>query len=96
VNRQLPEGIVAYSTAFEVALHEMSLGRLSSEQVIRIGTKIMETEQADHLFPDFMYCPKDLTLRDAITESVSDELKQITQNVDEYIHSVCLSTLSDV
>ena len=55
--RPLPEGVVPYHSAFEIALAELAAGRLKIPQVSRVGTAIIEHRSADQIIPYFASNP---------------------------------------
>jgi len=54
----LPAGVTPYVTAMDVALLEMSVGRLTAEQVERIGNRMLAQWDPELLFPDYKRCPE--------------------------------------
>ena len=62
--RPLPDGVVAFHSALEIALSELEAGRLKVPQVSRIGKAILDYGDADHIIPYFASSPIDI----AITE----------------------------
>ncbi len=57
-NRPIPKQAFAFSTAFDVALKELNLGRLSLPQVARIGKAIMDTDDFENIIPYFAHHPE--------------------------------------
>lgn len=55
--RKLPEGSLGFFTAFDVACAELSAGRLTSEQVLRVGEAVLKAEKASRLIPWFSLMP---------------------------------------
>jgi phosphatidate phosphatase APP1 len=55
--RELPEGSTGFFTAFDVACAELSAGRLTSEQVLRIGEAVLKAEKGSRLIPWFSLMP---------------------------------------
>jgi phosphatidate phosphatase APP1 len=72
--RPLPEGIVPFHTAFEIALSELAQGRLKIPQVARIGKAIMEHTDADLLIPYFVASPIEL--------AVAGEMESLRRIID--------------
>jgi hypothetical protein len=61
-NRVLPAGEFAYDTAMDIAVSEMEKGRLSAEQVMRVGNAVLAESQGDdeRLALNYCYCPLSL------------------------------------
>lgn len=62
--RPLPDGVIAFHSALEIALSELDAGRLKIPQVARIGKAIIDHGDADQIIPYFATSPIDI----AITE----------------------------
>ena len=59
--RPLPDGMEPFHTAYEIALSEMTAGRLTPEQVIRVGHAIANAQDLDHVIPYFAVCPENIS-----------------------------------
>ena len=59
IGRPLPDGIVPFRTAFDIAVNEHRAGRLSAASALRVGAAVVEAAQtqARHLFPPFYDWP---------------------------------------
>jgi phosphatidate phosphatase APP1 len=55
--RELPEGSQGFFTAFDIACSELAAGRLSSEQVLRVGEAVLQAEKNSRLIPRFSLKP---------------------------------------
>jgi hypothetical protein len=55
--RELPEGSVGFYTAFDIACAELGAGRLSNEQVLRVGEAVLKAEKNSRLIPWFSIQP---------------------------------------
>lgn len=55
--RELPEGTQGFFTAFDLACLELGAGRLTSEQVLRVGEAVLKAEKNSRLIPRFMLKP---------------------------------------
>lgn len=53
----LPDGSTPYFTAFDLACAELSKGRLSNEQVLRVGEAVLRAEKNSRLIPKFSLKP---------------------------------------
>lgn len=62
--RPLPDGVVPFHSALEIALGELESGRLKIPQVSRIGKAIIDHGDADQIIPYFASSPADI----AVTE----------------------------
>lgn len=59
--RPLPDGVVPFHSAFEIAISELAAGRLRIPQVARVGKAIIEHGDSDHIIPYFAATPGELT-----------------------------------
>lgn len=55
--RNLPDGSRPFFTAFDIACGELSEGRLSNEQVLRVGEALLKAEKNSRLIPWFSIKP---------------------------------------
>lgn len=60
--RPLPEGVIPFYSAFEIALSELSAGRLKIPQVSRIGKAILEHRDTDYVVPYFASAPLEIPI----------------------------------
>ena len=56
--RELPEGTLGFFTAFDVACAELAAGRLSSDQVLKVGEVVLKAEKNSRLIPWFSIRPQ--------------------------------------
>ncbi len=56
--RPLPEGVIPFYSAFEIALSEIAAGRLKIPQVERIGKSILDQSDSDLIIPYFAVAPQ--------------------------------------
>jgi len=70
--RELPEGSTGFFTAFDVACAELAAGRLSSEEVLRIGDAVLKSEKRIipwfSLKPPLNYVPYSATPETSVEE----------------------------
>ncbi len=84
--RPLPEGIVPFHSAFEIALAEVAAGRLKVPQVARIGKAVLDQKDSDLIVPYFAAAPSDLEISDAfptlakLTEQMNQRYEKIRQD----------------
>jgi phosphatidate phosphatase APP1 len=85
--RQLPKGVVPFFTAFEVALREFKLGRMSftSEQIKTLGFATTFADD-DLLFPDFAECPTSYPL-DSV--GLPKEIASMSRQVQNAVEKIC-------
>lgn len=57
-NRKVPSNVVTYYTAHDLALREQAAGRMSSEAVGRVISKMKAEWDLKYIFPKFANCPK--------------------------------------
>lgn len=55
--RELPEGTTGFFTAFDIGCAELAAGRLTSEQVLRVGEVLLKVEKNSWLIPWFSLKP---------------------------------------
>jgi len=60
--RPLPDGVVSFHSALEIALSELEAGRLKVPQVSRIGKAVLDYGDADHIIPYFATSPNDIAI----------------------------------
>lgn len=58
--RPLPDGVIGFHTAFELALEEHKAGRLKIPQVARVGKAVLEEKNPNFVIPYFAVCPNGL------------------------------------
>lgn len=80
VHRPLPQGVVPFTTAFELAVAELGAGRLEVDAVIRIGEATLEGagDEGHRLYPPFFVCP----------EGVSSHLMQVEPSLMRLVQSL--------
>lgn len=61
LHRPLPPGVIAFLTAYDLALHEVGFGRLTPEAALRVGEATLagEGRGARRLLPPFYRCPSE-------------------------------------
>jgi hypothetical protein len=87
--RALPKGVTSFLTAFDVAIHEMELGRLSADQVIQVGTALLEDKKLNLLFPPFKKCPKEIPAREIRAPEKLDVLNILSEQIRIKIQTYC-------
>lgn len=55
--RSLPEGSTGFFTAFDIACAELAAGRMKSEQVLRVGNAILDSQKNSRIIPWFSLMP---------------------------------------
>lgn len=63
LQENLPAGIIGFYSAYEIAAHEYTKGRLSQEQVETVAKVILDTEEEDlyRIIPYYGECPTQLS-----------------------------------
>jgi hypothetical protein len=87
--RTLPEGVIPFTSAFDIALHEYEKGRLSLTSVMRVGHAVMTQGGEDRLFPSFKVCPKVFSSILGPHALTDHTLGELTQKIDYYIQEFC-------
>lgn len=59
VNKNLPEGVVPFVTAFDIALNEFKNRRMSEDDLYEVGKASMADSPSAALVPDYSFCPTD-------------------------------------
>jgi len=74
--RPLPEGVIPFHSAFEIALEELKAGRLKIPQVIRVGKAVLEQDDPDLIIPYFASLPAEIRLQDGFPtlEKITEEM----------------------
>lgn len=99
--RPLPDGVVGYTSAFDLALHEVEAGRIQPEAAIHLGEVIVNTQHPELLFPYFKVCPEDDSLLVGLSPdlwpvtSANAELVAESQKVSAFIRSYCIKRNSE-
>lgn len=60
--RELPETSTPYWTTFDLAVREHIAGRMSSDSVEKVLSKLLSTEKMKSIFPKFAQCPSSATI----------------------------------
>lgn len=60
--RPLPDGVVPFHSALEIALAELEAGRLKIPQVSRVGKAIVDHGDVDQIIPYFASSPSDIAV----------------------------------
>lgn len=89
-NKELPEGVIGYYTAFDIAIAENKAGRMTTEQVLEVGKKVIYAQKMKEVLPHFVYCPKDKSEFAAVN---NEELKQIASAIQNKIIKYCSTPL---
>lgn len=89
--RVLPDNLISYSTAFEVALNEVKSGRLGSGQGVRVGRAILNSNDPTDLFPHYKKCPKNFEYRNELIPTLTSdsELFAMGEVIKKYIREIC-------
>ena len=86
LHRDLPEGVIPFVTAFDVAVHEVAAGRLSAEAAVRVGEATLTGagDQGRRLYPPFYRCPTPapvVNVRSAALAAMGARIRQLTETV---------------
>ncbi|MEO5969867.1 MAG: phosphatase domain-containing protein [Bdellovibrionia bacterium] len=87
--KALPQGVIAFWTAFEVALNEFAEGRLNAQQTIEVGEAILRSDRYDLLFPNFIECPTNLTFALSSDAQHIPELMTLSKKLELKISNYC-------
>ena len=55
--QELPEGTYGFYTAFDIACAELETGRLSNDQVLKIGQAVLKAKKNSRIIPNFSLKP---------------------------------------
>lgn len=81
--RPLPDGVIPFHSAFEIALSELKVGRLKIPQVIRVGKAVLDQNDSDLIIPYFASLPAEIRLQEGfptlerITEEINSRYERI-------------------
>lgn len=59
VRRKLPDSVVPFVTAFDIALNEFKSRRMSEDDLYEVGKASLQDGPGKSLVPDYSYCPSD-------------------------------------
>jgi hypothetical protein len=86
LHRDLPKGVIPFVTAFEVAVHEVTAGRLSPEAAVRVGEATLTGagDEGRRLYPPFYRCPTpapEVNVRSAPLAAMGARIRQLTETI---------------
>ena len=87
IQENLPAGIIGFYSAFEIAAHEYSSGRLSFNQVEKVAKVILNTEQEDlyRIIPYYGECPTQFSQFNLpLTISLAQLESKVISKITEY------------
>lgn len=88
--RNLPQGQIRFYSAFDIALMEYQSGLLDANDVLQIGTSLLESRKASLVIPKFAECPKAHWLTNQVDIRLADEqIHKLTLQVESKINNVC-------
>lgn len=93
--RPLPDGVIGYATAFEVALNELEDARLTPLQTMEVGKAILNSDRFDLLFPNFVKCPMDLSFGLGSVGQGLPELVALSNALERKIVTYCWEMTQD-
>lgn len=85
VQKDNPESTIRFYTAFDIAVNEYKLQRLSISELEKVGNSITNESRVDLLFPTYAICPKDYTPCD----ETQTETKSICDKVQTHVRALC-------
>ncbi len=95
--RNVPTGQVTYDTAMDIALYELTEGRLPVQSVLRVGSAIISNAENIEWVMHFYYCPMpgrqrvSDTLKDKVlTYDPSGVALTLASMIEEKIEQICL------
>lgn len=74
--RPLPSGVIPFHSAFEIALSELTAGRMKIPQAARIGKAVLDQRNPDLIIPYFAALPTDIELSPSFPtlEKISEQI----------------------
>ncbi len=84
-NKALPPESVGFYTAFDIAVKEHQEGRLSSEDVSKVGKAVLIEQDINSIIPTYAKCP----VYDFSCETRSIDIKNICLKVGQHIQALC-------
>jgi hypothetical protein len=89
LHRSLPQGVVPFTTAFELAVMEMSAGRLTAEAALRVGEATLAGagDGGRRLFPPFFVCPEGCAAQ-LFSNKLEPRLHALAQKLHELTASI--------
>jgi len=87
--RDLPPGCTSFITAYDIALHEFSAGRLREGQAMAVGEKVLGSSGGTFL-PRFQECPTDF----GTTLEQPQSLVDLQREIEQRLRDLCSSRAS--
>ena len=84
-NKKIPAEAMGFYTAFDIALNEFKHGRLSTENVLKIGQTILNEQDINAIIPTYASCP----VNDSSCTSDLSTMKDFCLKVRQHIGSLC-------
>lgn len=84
VKKEIPSVAIPFFTAFDIAMNEFTLGRMTAEEVQQVGQAIVKETHAEQIIPSYALCPSEIRCNGSSTEIVS-----VCQDVQKHLQFVC-------
>lgn len=82
--RNLPQGSIAFVTAYDIALNEFKAGRLNEKQAVGVGEAVLKSGN-DVFLPDFQQCPASFEQ----INGLPDNLTLLEKQIEKRMIAVC-------
>lgn len=82
--RDLPQGSIAFVTAYDIAMHEFLAGRLSEKQAADVGNAVLKSSDVTFL-PNFQGCPEKYVQ----IASLPENLTRLKKKIEDRITTIC-------
>lgn len=83
--KALPTESIGFYTAFDIAIAEYEAGRLTTEDVSKVGKAVLVEQDINSIIPTYAMCP----IYDLSCEDRSIDIKNICLKVSKHIQALC-------
>ncbi len=85
VEKPVPSSATPFITAFDIAISEFAAHRMTSDEVLKVGSAILAESQPDLILPEYAQCSTSYTH----CEKVSPEIGRVCQQIKSRIEEIC-------
>jgi phosphatidate phosphatase APP1 len=85
VGREIPESAIPFWSAYDIAISEYQAGRLSLDEAIKVGEKIVSTRKDKKIHPKFVVCPDSFER----IQAYNIEIKLMQDKVYSRLEKIC-------
>lgn len=89
IKKKTPENTIPFYTAFDIAIHEYTAGRMTYEQVIQIAQVVLNESNHEMILPSYVSCPTPSSLCEISLEEIS-----LCEKMRKHLQLICSSRMS--